>query len=1011
MTTFNELTGEAWMRSVSKRLSQLERLPRSNGSVAASTLDTNATFEADSLMSSGLLADPSLVGAAPVTVDEAGEDVLDPFMIEDYDPVVPVEARTDLQFTAPTPSLPIVESRTGSVAVSWDGLCAGGTAPPVNLLLVEVHRSIDSLFEPDESTYAGSFLDSGLITYMDQTFEVSWFYRFVLLTTDGERSTATDAVEGIAHKIETTEVGFSASEIDFDGVIAAAAGVADDALAAANGKNTVWHKTYAPTAEPNIEGDTWFQHDATTGVIVAQFTGQGGTTWLGTTLSHQVISSVDLGTATVGKLSANYIDSGILDAAVTLSGYVLAGNPTGGRVVLDEAGFRQYTNASDLRVNIPTDPLIPSQFEGAFIAETLTVTDGIAIRGILNEVSKGGSLYLSSGTTAPTSKPSVSITYDRYDGDITMFLYNNRGFHHDSDGADPYFAGEFFGYGKVVAPSGLYYEYPQITLNGSSTSTRQIVSTTMVRTTGGGVRMVMYVGRGVNGDVSRTWGLELLDPSSMTNTGTVAPTIKAWLAHGTPNYVIYYRIGRAYSSPATTTLDTNFALVEYNTYATPDQVTFRRFSCTESAITQQGADLVVNTPFTSGDEECIGVTYGSSAKMNFPGTDQMIWLLHGSVATYAYSAAGTRLPDFDFYTASGDKVVGSLGSLALGAMTFGGFRMAPSYRPAEDQPLNITKYTNNHWVTGTSSTWWASCTWYDPDGTGGTHETTQSARAALTMRKRASLAVTVPVFPARPFPTTTDDVTASRIYLSRGSTDPGRTYMEYVDVVNEPTRTLRIGDFTFPAGTAAVPPPATSNFSASAPAALLPAATTNWQLVGDGSATLGGITVSTSGTTNAVLNQMQVSDTYVTADGILAPDMRGKFFGPSDNTGLALASSTAVAMGSRGGEGTFVAPPSGAIIVGYGGLIQARTAGVYAAVSFELRTGGTVGSGTVVQGYDFNTTTALNYTATLVNVWNEFSITGLTPGSTYNIRNMAASADTTAGANAYRARCVVRPQL
>lgn len=246
MTTFTEQTGEGWVRSVNKRLAQLERLPRAGivmtdtgatGTLTASSLsaDTSVAFEADVLMVGGETSDPSVgtyVGDLLVGESEDGTSV-DPFLIEDYDDY-PASEFTPLSSAPVTPSDPVIEQRTGGVAVIWDGSGAGGTAIPVNMLMVEVHRSTNEFFDPDEATYCGSFLDAGVIVFADQEYEVQWWYRFLLLTTDGTRSTPTNPVEGTAHKISQFEVGFSASEIDFDGAIESAKNAAINAAARTN---------------------------------------------------------------------------------------------------------------------------------------------------------------------------------------------------------------------------------------------------------------------------------------------------------------------------------------------------------------------------------------------------------------------------------------------------------------------------------------------------------------------------------------------------------------------------------------------------------------------------------------------------------------------------------------------------------------------------------------------------------------------------------------------------------
>jgi len=85
---------------------------------------------------------------------------------------------------------------------------------------------------------------------------------------------------------------------------------------------------------------------------------------------------------------------------------------------------------------------------------------------------------------------------------------------------------------------------------------------------------------------------------------------------------------------------------------------------------------------------------------------------------------------------------------------------------------------------------------------------------------------------------------------------------------------------------------------------------------------------------------------------------------------------------------TFVAPPSGQVMVhNTVNLSNTLTSGVL--MSFEIRAGAVVGSGTVFQAADDQNT---NQSSGVAGVGNRATvstpITGLTPGATYNIRQM-----------------------
>lgn len=80
----------------------------------------------------------------------------------------------------------------------------------------------------------------------------------------------------------------------------------------ASGKNKVTYSTSLPGTTANIAGDTWFVRDASTGVIIAQYEGTGGTSWISRQLRNEVISSLD-----VGKLLSGSIASADIQVAST----------------------------------------------------------------------------------------------------------------------------------------------------------------------------------------------------------------------------------------------------------------------------------------------------------------------------------------------------------------------------------------------------------------------------------------------------------------------------------------------------------------------------------------------------------------------------------------------------------------------------------------------------------------------------------------------------------------------
>lgn len=694
-------------------------------------------------------------------------------------------------------------------------------------------------------------------------------------------------------------------------------------------------------------------------------------------------------TIAANAITADKIGTGIMSAEISLTGAIIAGDPGGGHIVVDEDGFRQYASATDILINFPTDPSQPNQFEGTVIANALT-TGNFTLQGPGNTVAMAAELRVSSGTTAPASPVSVAVGYETFNQTRwnAGALYFPVGVYADLDDTNEMLgAMSFYGYGKVFGRSDKWWVGPEyVDSNGTKRSKYGNIGSAVAVYTGTAERLVINSVYTTGTGAVATGKLTSLDLTPMTSSGTVEPLQRGQINAKMDDFLFQIKIGRVLGPNAGPSFADRYAMALNNWNSTvydAGMITLRQYSVTDTAMAfVAGTERVITSPLAA-DEQLIGVTHGYTDKMLFPGTVQYVWLVHGSIKTYAYTATGTRLPDYDFPTPSGASRMMAWGNIATNG--FLGFRTVIH---SDGSP--ITKLTNNHWVTGTSDKWWVSSTWYDSDVTGGTHETAQGTRSVITMKKRAGLTFTVPTYPERPFPTTTDDVIAARVYLGRGNTDPGRTNMERVAELAVPNRSGFVGTYTFPGGAAVAPPPITSNFPATSPGKVASADGIGWVLSGDGTATLAGVTFD------------------ATKPGFASSAMRALEFRYTDATGLSVVSATPAAAGIYGGAGTFVAPPSGAVLVGFGGLTKSRADGQWVGIGVEVRTGSTIGSGTSVLAWSTNEG-ALNYNVNLTAVHRERLVTGLTPGDTYNVRMVVASVDTTAGAQLFRGTVHVTP--
>lgn len=105
----------------------------------------------------------------------------------------------------------------------------------------------------------------------------------------------------------------------------------------------------------------------------------------------------------------------------------------------------------------------------------------------------------------------------------------------------------------------------------------------------------------------------------------------------------------------------------------------------------------------------------------------------------------------------------------------------------------------------------------------------------------------------------------------------------------------------------------------------------------------------------------------------------------------------------------FTAPESGKISVQWAAGGSVSAAG-FMLISFEIRTGATVGSGTVVWPASDNI--QIQYTATSETSGSTFyPVTGLTPGADYNIRLMYRTITSSVTGTINRPRVAVSPML
>jgi hypothetical protein len=536
-----------------------------------------------------------------------------------------------------------------------------------------------------------------------------------------------------------------------------------------------------------------------------------------------VAGKIGAGEIIAGKLAANAVLAGNISAEAVEANNIAAGaiqathltsvmavvtklcsSTSGRRWEADQYGIRVYESDGTILINFPTDPSTPSSFYGDLMASSLTVEDQLAIRGLVNEISKGAQVVLAGGTTAPTSAPTVTIDWESYPAEVGLgFDPYRAGWHRY--GAHYYTAQQVYGIGVTINRYNLdgtrdFWGF-DITNGAAGAWVNQ--SMTMI----GNIIYVLSLNSAGTTYYVQGWNVD-------TQTRTTAP----WVY---PH--VFGTSGGAHRQPKLGTDGTNLWI--FFTNYSSNQIQWRKYVPTTGAAV---GGTSAGTAVFSREFDDVYVGNGDF------GSQRIIVVAADLATAYVLTAAGAPSPN-EYFT---------LPSAQTGALTYDS--TLGIFIHFDNSGKRYSKLTSTKWTTE-SSMWHLSNTWYDGDATGGTHETAQSPRKSFTMLKRARLNVTTAILPVRPIPNTTDDAKATRIYIGRGAADPGRTYMERMATLADGARNWTSTNITLPAGTATSPPPASSDFPASSPGKLVSADGSSIILNGDGSFTLGTISRDATG--------------------------------------------------------------------------------------------------------------------------------------------------------------------
>ena len=516
-----------------------------------------------------------------------------------------------------------------------------------------------------------------------------------------------------------------------------------------------------------------------------------------------------------GELGAGTVTTDTLSSTITMSSTFRTAD-TGRRVEFNGDGITAYRSDNSIMVQLPTDGSKAASFDGDLLASSLTISDQMAIRGTNNELSRGATLTLQSGTTAPTSPPQVTVDWNT----ITL----------PADGTfDPYrygitVQGGWFRIPVVVYGSGTYIEsYDMVT------GAKQWGSLNTSANDG------MY--NGLGGITSIGNNVYLLGQNAAGAWRLMGFTFSTAVS-GTPTrlFNVAYPQGSDHRRPALGNDGTNLIVTFTNVSSNLAQ--YWTFSATTGARIGTGNATSSNVSFSS-DMASINKGVFDNGFGQAGGTCFVVTSRNHTTA-WVFNNSFQKIDQYNF-----PLIAKPAGQCYANGKFY-------TYDSIGHRIIEHTSLSWNESIAG-QSTWYAANTWYNTDATNGSKETTMGPIKSFTMKQRARVTVTSPPLPIRPVPNTVDDATAAGVYMARGVSTPTRLLMERQAYLADGVRSV-IYDTSNPAtlpaaGANAVnPPPVSSNYPASSPA-VLRSDNDRFTLNGDGSGQWGSLSVDSSGNT------------------------------------------------------------------------------------------------------------------------------------------------------------------
>lgn len=661
--------------------------------------------------------------------------------------------------TPPKPSAPVATPVADGVVITWDGLYEDPSdVAPMDWVGTDIVHSIDSGFDATVVTPTNRFTSAqGGMIFVSTPYGEEHHFRLVTRTTSGKKSTPSEMVSAQSVGIIPSTDGEAPAASEAPEVrgtksliIAQIPGVENQ-----SGVTYQWHITTEPDVVglPDFDGPTK-HHDGVnvmeafdstpnglpldyfTPYYIGVFTYDDDLDDVGPGDFSGWSVPVEISQTAQGDIAFEAITAAHLSAVILLASTIKTAD-AGRRVEISNSGIVVYDSDGSILVQFNTDPTadVPIDFRGVVKAKSITIDQGMSLNGTNNQIEREGVLTLAGKVTAPQTPPAISIAWDS----IQTPLVDNSfpGLYHNgliADGSNWATAVNWFGGAiKTWDSTGAFVSsvaLPDTWVAGETTGIH-FYPAGLVK-----ISSTYYI-LGWEDDYGA--GDSAWKVYRYSITAGVATKLGEWTYNSHPS---------SFYQPAIGTENSEVLIAQCD--STGD-VNLHRFNPTSGAEVGSG----VNTGHAVS-KDLTSTLYGS---FDIGGTRWIVSTADTVGKIYVYNTSGTRQTDEEWPAAAGSGITG---------MTYDGSNFRSRSKSGK-----VYTYTQNRWTTA-SSKWWASYTWYDSNATDSFHETEQSSRASFTMTKRAKLVVTTPAIPDLGG---TNDPDTAKIFLGRGSTDPGRTAM------------------------------------------------------------------------------------------------------------------------------------------------------------------------------------------------------------------------------------------